>query len=200
MSDIPLPQDPDEEPAVLNEEPEDPDAEDDQLTGVPDGSHCLVPTGPIDEPVYDAPSLQLLNDIAMDESRPAIYRYIQRARITRIAKDRMNMILAAFLSKNQVFSNIENLKDFQMVQDDVKYVQMLARLDFTQYDLTTDYLTTMATMEGNVNLRLRRSRKALNLRQVNTRREESVSEQVVRDEADDKRLRSKIPFLGGFSQ
>jgi len=55
-------------------------------------------------------------------------------------------------------------------------------------------------MEGNVNLRLRRSRKALNLRQVNTRREESVSEQVVRDEADDKRLRSKIPFLGGFSQ
>ena len=87
-----------------------------------------------------------------------------------------------------------------MVQDDVKYVQMLARLDFTQYDLTTDYLTTMATMEGNVNLRLRRSRKALNLRQVNTRREESVSEQVVRDEADDKRLRSKIPFLGGFSQ
>ena len=200
MSDLPLPQDPDEEPAVLNEEPEELEGEDDQLTGVPDGSHCLVPTGPIDEPVYDAPSLQLLNDIAMDESGPAIYRYIQRARITRIAKDRMNMILAAFLSKNQVFSNIENLKDFQMVQDDVKYVQMLARLDFTQYDLTTDYLTTMATMEGNVNLRLRRSRKALNLRQVNTRREESVSEQVVRDEADDKRLRSKIPFLGGFSQ
>lgn len=190
--------------------PEDPDDldeyevgtldDDDDLTGVPDGSHTIIPTGPIDEPVYDAPSLQLLNDIAMDESRPAIYRYIQASRITRSAKSRLNMILAAFLSKNQVFSNIENLRDFQMVQDDMRYVQTLARLDYTQYDLTADYHTIMAIMEGNVNLRLRRSRKALNLRQVNTRREESVSEQVVRDEADDKRLRSKIPFLGGGFQ
>lgn len=183
---------------------EDPGEEyddDDELTGVPDGSHSIIPTGPIDEPVYDAPSLQILNDIAMDESRPAIYRYIQSSRITRSAKARLNTILAAFLSKNQVFSNIENLRDFQMVQDDVRYVQTLARLDYTQYDLTADYHTVMAIMEGNVNLRLRRSRKALNLRQVNTRREESVSEQVVRDEAEDKRLRSKIPFLGGgFSQ
>ena len=171
--------------------------DDDELTGVPDGSHSIIPTGPIDEPVYDAPGLQILNDIAMDESRPAIYRYIQRSRITPAAKKRLNTILAAFLSKNQVFSNIENLRDFQMVQDDVKYVQMLSRIDYTQYDLTADYHTAMAIMEGNVNLRLRRSRKALNLRQVNTRREESVSEQVVRDEAEDKRLRSKIPFLGG---
>lgn len=173
---------------------------DDELTGVPSGSHCIIPTGPIDEPVYDAPGLQILNDIAMDESRPAIYRYIQTARITRAAKVRLSMILAALLSKNQVFSNIENFRDFQMVQDDVKYVQMLSRLDYTQYDLTADYYAVMAIMEGNVNLRLRRSRKALNLRQVNTRREESVSEQVVRDDAEEKRLRSKIPFLGGGFQ
>jgi hypothetical protein len=182
-------------------EPEDEEIEtDDLLTGVPDGSYASISSGPIDEPVYDAPSLQMLNDIAMDESRPAIYRFIQTARITRAAKTRLSVILAAFLSKNQVFSNIENLRDFQMAQDDIKYVQMVSRLDYTQFDLTADYHTGMALMESNVNLRLRRSRKALNLRQVNTQRSENVSEQVVREEADDKRLRSKIPFLGGFSQ
>lgn len=180
--------------------PEYSDDEDEDLIGVPSGSHSIIPTGPIDEPVYDSPGLQILNDIAMDESRPAIYRYIKASRITRSAKRRLNAILAAFLSKNQVYSNIENLRDFQMVQDDVRYVQMLSRLDYTQYDLTADYYTAMGLMEGNVNLRLRRSRKALNLRQVNTRREESISEQVVRDEAEDKRLRSKFPLLGGFSQ
>lgn len=181
--------------------PEDEEFEtDDPETGVPDGSYASISSGPIDEPVYDAPGLQILNDTAMDESRPAIYRFIQTARITRAAKTRLTVILAAFLSKNQVFSNIENLRDFQMAQDDIKFVQMVSRLDYTQYDLTADYHTGMALMEGNVNLRLRRSRKALNLRQLNTQRSENVSEQVAREEADDKRLRSKIPFLGGYSQ
>jgi ABC-type uncharacterized transport system ATPase component len=86
-----------------------------------------------------------------------------------------------------------------MAQDDLMFVQKVMRMDLTQMDLTADYYTSMALMEQNFNIRLRRSKKALNLRQVNTRREESVSEQVVRDEKEDNRLRSKIPFMsGGF--
>lgn len=152
--------------------------------------------GPLDEPVYDSPNLQLLNDIARDESLPPLVRFIAQGKMGRVAQERLVAMAATFLSKNQVFSNIENTRDFQMVQDDMAYVDKLSTLDFTTYDLSADYLAAKALLYASHNIRLRRSRKALNLRQINTQRSESVSE-VAREDAEDRRLRSKIPFLGG---
>lgn len=152
--------------------------------------------GPLEQPVYDNPNLQLLNDIARDETLPPLVRFIAQGQMGSIAKNRLIVMGATFLSKNQVFSNIENTRDFLMARDDMIYADKLSTLDFTTYDLSADYLHAKALLYASHNIRLRRSRKALSLRQLNTQRSESVSE-IAKEDEEDRRLRSKIPFLGG---
>lgn len=152
----------------------------------------------LDQPMYDNPQNQLINDIAKDESYPALYNFILGAEMGIKAKMRLMTRAAAFQSKNQVFSNIENTRDFQMIQDDFELVRKFARLDFTSYDLTADYFTADSIMEAMHNIRLRRSRRALNLRQVNTQRSESVMEQQALEESEDKRLGRKVPLIGSY--
>ena len=208
-------QDDDEEyssvPAILPEEggidePEGNYAGDDDVDE--EGLASSVPRHPqrpehdgfamLDQPMYDNPQNQLINDIAKDESHPALYNFILGAEMGMKAKMRLITRAAAFQSKNQVFSNIENTRDFQMIQDDFELVRKFARLDFTSYDLTADYFTADAIMESMHNIRLRRSRRALNLRQINTQRSESVMEQQALEDSEDKRLGRKVPLIGSY--
>ena len=151
--------------------------------------------GRIPQPSYDNQAAQLTNDIAADESQPVLMDFIKKSRIGFIGKTRLMMWAAVFLSKNQVYSNVENIRDFQMVQDDYEYVKLISRCDFTSYDMTPDYLAAEAAIEAQHNIRLRRSRRALNLKQLNTniQRTENVE---MSETAEDKKLTRKYSLLG----
>lgn len=165
--------------------------------GVPSAGLHSLEEGPLEQPVYESQNAQLLNDIAKDESLPALARFILGGNMGIVAKVRLLAQSATFLSKNQVFSNIENNRDFMMIQDDMDYVRRLSILDFTTFDMTSDYMAAEAMMQASHNVRLRRSRKALMLRQANTQRTENVNEEIARSDQEDRKLRSRIPLLGG---
>jgi hypothetical protein len=148
------------------------------------------------QPMYDEPTMQILNDIAADESFPVLVQYItQLSHLGRQAQARLIARASAFQSKNQVFSNIQNLNDYMMAQDDFTYAQILSKADYSTYDMNADYFTAEAIMEAQFNIRLRRSKNALNLLQINTQRQESIMSQHPAQE-EERKLRSKIPFLG----
>jgi hypothetical protein len=150
------------------------------------------------QPMYDEPTMQILNDIASDESFPVLVQYItQLSHLGRQAQARLIARASAFQSKNQVFSNIQNLNDYMMAQDDFTYAQILSKADYSTYDMNADYFTAEAIMEAQFNIRLRRSKNALNLLQLNTQRQESVMGTHPQQEEEQK-LRRKIPYLGQF--
>jgi hypothetical protein len=150
------------------------------------------------QPMYDEPTMQILNDIASDESFPVLVQYItQLSHLGRQAQARLIARASAFQSKNQVFSNIQNLNDYMMAQDDFTYAQILSKADYSTYDMNADYFTAEAIMEAQFNIRLRRSKNALNLLQLNTQRQESVMGSHPQQEEEQK-LRRKIPYLGQF--
>jgi hypothetical protein len=148
------------------------------------------------QPVYDVPQIQIMNDIASDESFPMFVNFIENhSRLGNTAKARILVRAAAFLSKNQVFSNIVDLKDYLMATDDFAYATLLEKADFVSYDMNAEYFEGNALLEATFNIRLRRSRNALNLLQINTHREESIYP-VNTQMQEQQRLRNKIPFIG----
>lgn len=150
------------------------------------------------QPMYDEPTMQILNDIAADESFPILVQYItQLSHLGRQAQARLIARAAAFQSKNQVFSNINNQTDYMMAQDDYTYAAILSKADFSTYDTNADYFTAEAIMEAQFNIRLRRSRNALNLLQINTQRQESIMGGQPQAE-EERKLSRKLPFLGNF--
>ena len=152
----------------------------------------------LQQPMYDDPTMQVLNDTSADESFPLLVQYItQLSHLGRQAQARLIVRASAFQSKNQVFSNIQNQNDYMMAQDDYMYAQILSKADYSTYDMNADYFTAEAVMEAQFNIRLRRSRNALNLLQLNTQRQESVM--GGHPQADEERkLSRKIPFLGQY--
>jgi hypothetical protein len=150
------------------------------------------------QPMYDEPTMQILNDIAADESFPVLVQYItQLSHLGRQAQARLIARASAFQSKNQVFSNIQNLNDYMMAQDDFTYAQILSKADYSTYDMNADYFTAEAIMEAQFNIRLRRSKNALNLLQINTQRQESIMGNRPQQE-EERKLSRKIPFLGQY--
>jgi hypothetical protein len=150
------------------------------------------------QPMYDEPTMQILNDIASDESFPVLVQYItQLSHLGRQAQARLIARASAFQSKNYVFSNIQNQNDYMMAQDDFVYAQIMSKCDYSTYDTNADYFTAEAIMEAQHNIRLRRSRNALNLLQINTQRSENIMSQHPAQE-EERKLRSKIPFLGQY--
>jgi hypothetical protein len=151
------------------------------------------------QPMYDEPTMQILNDIASDESFPILVQYItQLSHLGRQAQARLIARASAFQSKNQVFSNINNQNDYMMAQDDFTYAQILSKCDYSTYDTNADYFTAEAIMEAQFNIRLRRSRNALNLLQINTQRQESIMGNSHPQQEEERKLSRKIPFLGQY--
>jgi hypothetical protein len=151
------------------------------------------------QPVYDDTHIQILNDIASDESFPLLVYYIENlSHLGAKARARLIARASAFQSKNQVFSNIVDLKDYLMAVDDYAYANLISSGDFTSYDMNTDYYTANAIMEAQFNIRLRRARNALNLLQINTQRQESIYPVNSPQQQEQQRLRNKIPFIGSY--
>lgn len=149
------------------------------------------------QPAYDDNGIQILNDIASDESLPVLNYYIaQLSQLGDKAQARLIARASSALSKNQVFSNIVDSRDYMMAQDDFKYAQLLSKADFTAFDMNTDMFVAEAIMEQNFNIRLRRSRKALNLQMINTQRTEMAGGGYAQEEQHQK-IWQKVPFLGG---
>jgi hypothetical protein len=165
---------------------------------IPQEGHNVMDPALMQQPAYDDNGIQILNDIASDESLPVLGYYIsQLSHLGEKAQARLIARASAFQSKNQVFSNIVDTRDYQMAQDDYAYAKLLSTADFTAFDMNTDYFTAEAIMESQHNIRLRRSRKALNLQMINTRREESYMGGGQAQQEEHKNVWSKIPFIGG---
>ncbi len=148
------------------------------------------------QPSYDDNNIQMLNDIAADESLSVLGYYIgQLSQLGDKAQARLITRATAFQSKNQVFSNIVGTRDYQMAQDDFKYAQILSKADFTAFDMNADYFVSEAIMEAQFNIRLRRSRNALNLQMINTQRTEMAGGH--QSEEQHNKIWQKVPFLGG---
>jgi hypothetical protein len=150
------------------------------------------------QPMYDEPTMQILNDVAADESFPILLQYVtQLSGLGRQAQARLVARMATFQSKNQVFSNLQNQNDFMKAQDDFQYAAILSTADMTSYDTNADFFTAQALMEASFNTRLLRSRNALNLLQLNTQRSENIMGSNPAQQEESK-LRRKIPILGQY--
>jgi hypothetical protein len=162
-----------------------------------DSKNVIDPTL-MQQPAYDDNGIQILNDIASDESLPMLGYFVGHlSHLGEKAQARLIARATSFQSKNQVFSNIVDTRDYQMAQDDFQYAKLLSTADFTAFDMNTDYFTAEAIMEAQFNIRLRRSRKALNLQMINTRREESFMGGGAAQQEEHKGVWQKIPFIGG---
>lgn len=146
------------------------------------------------QPSYDDNSIQILNDTAADDSEPSVHNFLAISEMGKKMKKRIDVRASVFLSKNQVFSNIIDNRDFLMAQDDFEYSKILSEADANSIDLSSEYYTAASIIEAGFNIRLRRSRKALNLSMFNTVRQESVLAQAPAPE--ERKIWQKIPFLG----
>lgn len=157
------------------------------------------PSELLEQPVYEDQTLQALNDIAADESFPVMVEFIENlSRLGARSRGRLILRAAAFQSKNYVFSNIIDANDYRAAQDDFEFAQMWARSDLTTFDTSADFFTAEAVMEAQNNIRLRRSRKGMNLLQINTRRNESYMEQGMREDREQRGIRSRLPIIGSL--
>jgi hypothetical protein len=149
------------------------------------------------QPAYEENQIQLMSDIASDESLPVLTYYITNSQLGHKAQARLITRASAFQSKNQVFSNIIDQRDYQMAQDDYEFAKILSVADFTSFDLTTDYFTAEAIMESQFSIRIRRARKALNLLQLNTQRQESGQIGGYHQQQEKQGVLQKLSLLGG---
>lgn len=178
--------------------------EDDPIGGegpfpkIEDNSGNVIDQSLMRQPSYEENQIQLMNDIASDESLGVLTYYIQNlSQLGNKAQARLVTRATAFQSKNQVFSNIENQRDYLMAQDDFEYAKILSKADFTSFDMNADYYVAEAIMEAQFNIRLRRSKRALNLLQLNTQRSESGPTGGYHQQQEKQGILQKLSFLGG---
>jgi hypothetical protein len=154
----------------------------------------------LDQPAYEDTTIQAINDMAADEAFPVIVAYVNHhSRLGKQTKARLIVRAAAFESKNHVLSYLTSQNDLMAAQDDFQMVGILSKADMTSMDMTSDFFTAETLVESQHNIRLRRSREALNLLQITTRRSETVmTEQRRHEEKEEKGLRRRIPILGNL--
>lgn len=177
----------------------DPEFEGDGYSGIePDrgGNFCDAP--PIDQPLYEDGRLQMFNDVAKDESFTPFLSFLQDSSLSEAVKGRLVAQAAAVLSKNYVFSVLTDERDLLMAQDDIEMIDMMSEVGMTRYDKNADYLTAKAILHSNTNIRIRRSKGGMFLKQLNTTRSESFSEDRMQAESEKKSFRQKIPIIGSF--
>lgn len=160
------------------------------------GNFCDDP--PIDQPLYEDGRLQMFNDVAKDESFASFLAFVKNSALSEAVKGRLIAQAAAVLSKNYVFSVLSDERDLLMAQDDIEMIDMMSEVAMTRYDKNADYLTAKAILSSNTNIRIRRSKGGLFLKQLNTTRSESVSEERMQAESEKKNFRQKIPIIGSF--
>lgn len=153
---------------------------------------------PLDQPLYEDGRLQMFNDVAKDESLQAYIEYMARSPLSEGVKARLVSQAAAFLSKNYVFSILDNERDLQMAMDDIEMPFMMSEISMTRYDKNVDYLTGKAILQSNINIRLRRSKGGKFLDKINTTRSESISEERMQADKETRSFRQKIPIIGSF--
>ncbi|MFA5137377.1 MAG: hypothetical protein WC489_08370 [Patescibacteria group bacterium] len=174
-----------------------------------DDSRALVPVDDPDISLYDPSitesphfeddSVKIITEVARDESLANVVYYIEHlSHMDRPAKARLIARAGCFMSKNYVFSNISDAMDLMRVVDDYEYVKKLSRIGLNTFDRNIDYLTAEGLIEAQHSIRIRRSKEALNLKMINTRRQESSMEQSVRNQQEEGRFRSKIPIIGSW--
>jgi H2-forming N5,N10-methylenetetrahydromethanopterin dehydrogenase-like enzyme len=147
---------------------------------------------------FEDDSVRIITEIARDESLPNIVHYIENiGKLSYIAKARLIARAACFQSKNYVYSNITDAADMMRVQDDFELVRLVSRIGLSSFDRNVDYMTAESLIESEHNIRIRRSKGALNLTMINTQRSESTSIQKVKSD-EERKIRSKIPLIGGF--
>jgi len=154
----------------------------------------------LDQPAYEDTTIQAINDMAADEAFPVIVAYVNHhSRLGKQTKARLIVRAAAFESKNHVLSYLTSQNDLMAAQDDFQMVAILSKADMTSMDMTSDFFTAETLIESQHNIRLRRSRDALNLLQLTTRRTENImTEQRRHEEKEEKSLRRRIPLLGNL--
>ena len=152
-----------------------------------------------EKPYFEDDSIKIITEVARDESLANVVHFIEHtSHIDRGAKARLIARAGCFMSRNYVFSNITDTLDMLRVLDDFEYVKKLSRIGLTCFDRNIDYLTAETLIEAEHGIRVRRSKDALNLKMINTRRQESSMEQVNKRYQDEQKFRQKIPVLGSF--
>jgi len=165
-----------------------------------DNGQPLYDQNLLDQPSYEDTTIQAINDMAADEAFPVIVAYVNHhSRLGKQTKARLIVRAAAFESKNHVLSYLTSQNDLMAAQDDFQMVGILSKADMTSMDMTSDFFTAETLVESQHNIRLRRSREALNLLQITTRRSEQImTEQRRHEEKEEKSLRRRIPLLGNL--
>lgn len=147
---------------------------------------------------YEIEPIKIIYDASRDESLPQIVFYVMNSNISREAKMRHIAKAACYLSKNHVYSFLTDSLDFMRAQDDYEMSKVISRFGLTSFDRNIDYLHAETLIEAEHSIRLRRSRNALNLQQLNTQRTESINIENPVAQRDERKLRQKIPLLGGY--
>lgn len=147
---------------------------------------------------YEIEPIKIIYDASRDESLPQIVFYIMNSNISREAKMRHIAKAACYLSKNHVYSYLTDTMDFMRAQDDYEMSKVISRFGLTSFDRNIDYLHAETLIEAEHSIRLRRSRNALNLQQLNTQRTENINTENPVAQHEERKLRQKIPLLGGY--
>ncbi len=152
-----------------------------------------------ENPYFADDSVKIVTEVARDESLANVVYFIEHlSHMDKVAKSRMIAAAGCFMSKNYVFSNITDTLDLMRVLDDFDFVMKLQRIGLTTFDRNVDYLTASGLIQAQHSIRIRRSKDALNLRMINTRRQESSMEQHIKAQREEGQFARKIPLIGGF--
>jgi hypothetical protein len=149
-------------------------------------------------PGFEQEAYKILHETARDESLPETVFFILNSHLSKRAKLRKIAGAAAFLSKNPVYSYLTNPLDFMQAQDDYWMFHLVHRIGLTSFDRNVDFMTADAIIEGNFNLRLRRSRDALNLKSLTTSTTRAENVDMSPRQQEERTLRSKIPLIGSL--
>lgn len=186
---------------------EDETEEDDQGEELGDGEFSLDSAAPelydgsvLEQSKFEDDNIRIITEVARDESLPNLVHYIEKvSKMSYIAKARLIAMATCFLSKNYVYSNISDPLDMMRVQDDYEYVRLVSRIGLSSFDRSIDFLTAGALTESQFNIRIRRSKGALNLLQVNTQRTESTQTQRTKIMQDERKVQSRIPLISSLT-
>lgn len=184
----------DDEPDIEVQELE----EEVDLRGVQNEASQIYHPSVVQQSSYEIEPIKIIYDASRDESLPQLVFYVMNTPMSREAKMRLIAQAACYLSKNHVYSNLVDVRDYMAAQDDFELSKVLARFGLTSFDRNVDYLEAVSLIEAEHSIRLRRSRDALNLKQLNTQRSENVSYDNPVAQRDERKLRQKLPLIGSY--
>jgi len=145
---------------------------------------------------YDNEWTRFINSLAMDSTMAHIVAYLRKVDLTDRAKDKLIIYTKTILDAEFAVSRIRDPMDLTRLIDDKNLVDCDIALGLTIFDITPEFQHCLNLLRLKFGIKIRRSYGGYERKMLATSRQESITEDRTRPQADTERgIREKTRSL-----